>query len=163
MHYHCEACCKKVSLYSWGMISLWRCDFWTSGLAYDNRANTTLWLGHVITIFILFTSSIKVGPASTYYWETSYFLSQTWGYNIYYYCTPAIFATIFCLGVKNTISLLSLNLSSSCLLSLQCLSKFVTLSYYCLILLRDYSISISFCQITLFISLLNYSINGLPS
>ena len=56
---------------------------------------------------------------------------------------------------------LSSYLSSSLLLSLQCLSKFVTLSYYCLMLLEDHSTSISFLLIILFIPLLNSSTNSL--
>ena len=47
------------------------------------------------------------------------------------------------------------------LFSLQYLSKFVTLSYYCLIFLGDLSNSISFCIIILLILLLNSSIKGL--
>ena len=46
---------------------------------------------------------------------------------------------------------------------LQCLFKFTTLSYHCLILFRSYSASINFLLITLFIPLLNSSTNSLSS
>ena len=60
-------------------------------------------------------------------------------------------------------SFLSLNLFSSLLLSLQCLSKLVAHSYYCSILVRDLSASINFLLIAPLIPLLNSSTSSLPS
>jgi len=74
-----------------------------------------------------------------------------------------MFVDVFILSAKDLISLLFLSLSSSCLLSLQYLSKFVAYSYYCSILIGEHSDSISFCLITPFIPLLNSSINSLSS
>ena len=70
---------------------------------------------------------------------------------------------MFILGAEFPISLLPLNLFSFLLFSLQYLSKFVALSYHCSILLREHFTSINFLLITLFIPLLNSSINDLPS
>jgi len=70
---------------------------------------------------------------------------------------------MFILSAKDLVSLLFFSLSSSCLLSLQCLSKFVAYLYYCSILIGEHSDSISFCLITSFIPLLNSSINSLSS
>ena len=67
---------------------------------------------------------------------------------------------MFIFSVRFPISLYSLNCSSSFLLSLWYLFKFITLSYHCLILLRGLSASISFLQITLFIPCLKSSTNG---
>ena len=74
-----------------------------------------------------------------------------------------MFAAIFCLGAKDFVSLLLLNLFSSLLLSLQCISKFTALSCYCSMLLRGFSASMSFLLIISFIPLLNSSINSLSS
>ena len=70
---------------------------------------------------------------------------------------------MFILNAKFSTFLLSLNLSISHLIFLQCLSKFVVLLYYCLMLLEKCSTCISFLLITLFIPHLNSFINTLLS
>ena len=70
---------------------------------------------------------------------------------------------MFILNAKFSTFLLSLNLSFSHLIFLQCLSKFVVLLYYCLMLLEKCSTCISFLLITLFIPHLNSFINALLS
>ena len=74
-----------------------------------------------------------------------------------------MFVDVFILIAKDLVSLLFFSLSSSCLLSLQCLSKFVAYLYHCSILIGEHSDSISFCLITSFIPLLNSFINNLFS
>ena len=93
---------------------------------------------------------------SIYYW-IFYILGHTWGYDTYCLFT----SSVFILGTRFLVSFLPLNLFSSLLLSFQCLSKFVVLLYYCSILLGQYSASINFLLITLFISHLNSSTNSL--
>jgi len=109
--------------------------------------NPAYWFEYTITVLILFTSSFRASLIC--YWEVSYLLGQIWGCGIYYY-----YILLFCLP---------LNLSSSLLLFLQCLFKLVACSYYCSILVRGLSAFISFLLISLFISLLNFSINALFS
>ena len=72
-----------------------------------------------------------------------------------------MFVDVFILSTKDLIFLLFLSFSSSCLLSFQCLSKFVAYLYHCSILIGGHSDSISFCLITSFIPLLNSFINNL--
>ena len=71
------------------------------------------------------------------------------------------FIIIFCLSVKGPVSLCPFNLSSSFLLSLQYLFKFVTLLYHYSMLLGGYSTSINFLLIILFILCLNFSTSSL--
>ena len=114
-----------------------------------------------MTIFVLSTPFIGVGSDSIYYW-IFYLLGQTWGWDSYYFCTLLVFADMFNLRAQAPIFFLSFILSFSFLFSLQYLSKFITHLYYCLMLWGEYSDSFFFCCITLFISYLNFSINGLP-
>ena len=72
-------------------------------------------------------------------------------------CAPMTFIIIFCLSVKGPVSLCPFNLSSSFLLSLQYLFKFVTLLYHYSMLLGGYFTSINFLLIILFILCLNFS------
>jgi len=114
-----------------------------------------------MTTFVLSTPFIGVGSDSIYYW-IFYLLGQTWGWDSYYFYTLLVFADMFNLRAQAPILFLSFILSFSFLFSLQYLSKFITHLYYCLMLWGEYSDSIFFCCITLFISYLNFSINGLP-
>ena len=104
--------------------------------------------GFTTIIFILSTPFIGAGS-----------LSQTWDCNNCYYCIPAMFY----LDTWAPISHLPLNLSSFLCLSLQYLFKFIALLYYCSVLLRRYSASMSFLLIVLFILFLNPLINSLYS
>ena len=121
----------------------------------------TCWFEFITTTFVFSTPSIRAGFASIYCWETFCLLSQIWGCGICCHYVPMIFVIIFFLGAEGSYSLLPHNFSSFLLLSLQCLFKFTALSYYCLMLLEDHFIFISFLLIVLFILLLNSSINSL--
>ena len=83
-------------------------------------------------IFIFSTFSISAGPTSIYYWGIFCLLGQTWGCGNCCYCAPLVFA----LNTWAFISLLPLSFSSSLLLFFQCLFKFVTLLYYCFVLVK---------------------------
>ena len=102
--------------------------------------NTTLWLGHTITVFILSTPSIRTGPAWACYGGASCLLGQTWGWNIFCHCISPLFT----LGAGVLLSFCPLSLSFFLLLSFQFLFRAIALSYHYSIKLGWYSASINF-------------------
>ena len=121
--------------------------------------NSTHWLGHTISAFILSTPSIRVGPVSAHCWGASCFFGQTWGCGICYRCIPVLFN----LEASSSCFFFFLKFFSSCLLSLQFLSKAIALSYHCSMELGCHSESISLWCIVPFMHLLNSSTKSLPS
>ena len=109
-------------------------------------------------MFVLSTSSIRVGLIGTCYWGIFCLLGQTWDHENYCHCI----LLLFCLGASAPLSLHPFNLSSFLLLSLQFLSRVIALLYYYLIELSWCSASINFLLIAPFIPFLNFSINSLP-
>ena len=93
----------------------------STGLAWKciEYGNSVQWSFHC-------PRSWQASSVSTCCW-ISCLLDQTWGWGNYCPCTLPAVAGMFNFGAGAPVSLLPLNLSFSCLLSLQCLSKFVAL------------------------------------
>ena len=119
--------------------------------------NPILWLEHIITAFIHFTSFIGTGPAWAYYWGSSCFLGQTWNHD--HGCCGA--SLWFTLRVGVPLSFFSLSLSSSLPISLQFLFRAITLLYYYSIEPGCYSDFMSLWYIVALIPLLNSFTNDL--
>ena len=127
------------------------------GLHWENPA--LCYWEHTITVFVLFTSSIRASTVKTYCWGISCLLGQTWGHGNCCLCV----SWLFDLEASALLSFCFLNLFFFLLLSLQFLSNAMAWLYHCSIELGYYLASISLHHIVVLISLLNSSTNGLFS
>ena len=115
--------------------------------------NPALCCRHIITAFVLFIPSIRVGPVVALCEGISYLLYHTKGHSNTNLC-------FCCFGVPPPCSLCSLSFFFFLLLSLQFQLRVVILSYHCSMVPGWCSASISFLLIALFIPCLNSSMRG---